>query len=95
MRRIIKTVDMKAFTCPQCLRTAMTRTLGHVVSQEKVEHKTRDNSSISLFVDICDKCQGKNYRKYFEPTRTDIRKVLKAMNDTAKETPEESLEDLL
>ena len=73
----------------------MTRLLAHIVSQEKQEFKTRDGSPISLFVDTCDKCVGKNYRKYFEPTKSDVRKVLKAMNDEAKISPDTSLEELL
>lgn len=89
-----KPVDKKMFTCPQC-SGGMSRPLTHVVSQEKQEFKTRDGSPVSLLIDICEKCIGKNYRKFFEPTRTDVRKVLKAMNDEAQASPDISLEDLL
>jgi hypothetical protein len=73
----------------------MTRPLAHVVSQEKQEFKTRDGKTVSLFTDTCDNCVGKNYRLYFEPTKSDIRKVLKAMNDEAQASPDVSLEELL
>lgn len=89
-----KPIDKKVFSCPQCGHD-MTRLLTHIVSQDKQEFKTRDGSSISLFVDTCEKCVSRNYRKYFEPTKSDIRKVLKAMNDEAKTSTDVSLEELL
>lgn len=90
-----KPSDKKVFTCPQCLRARMTRPLTHKVSQEKQEFKTKDGSTVSLFLDACDKCIAKNYRDYFEPTRSDVRKVLKAMNEEATASGEISLEELL
>jgi len=89
-----KPVDKKVFACPQCNKPRLVRPLTHVVSKEMQEFKTRDGSSISLMVDICEHCVAKNYREHFEPTRTDIRKVLKAMNDEAKPS-DVSLEELL
>jgi len=83
--------DNKVFTCPQCDKHRMVRPIGHVVSLKTTEFKTRDGSPINLLEDICSSCIGKNYRKYFEPTRSDVRKVLKAMNDEA----DVSLEELL
>lgn len=88
-------VDKRMMVCPQCGKQRMSRPLGHVVSQEKQEFKTRDGSSVSLLIDTCDNCVGRNYRQYFEPTRSDIRKVLKAMNDEAQASPDVSLEELL
>lgn len=88
-------VDKKVFTCPQCSRARMSRPMGHVASHDKQEFKTRDGATVSLFVDTCDYCVAKNYRQYFEPTRSDIRKVLKAMNDEATTSSDVSLEELL
>lgn len=88
-------IDKKVFTCPQCSRARMTRPLDHCVSKETQEFKTRDGSSVSLFTDTCEKCIGKNYRQFFEPTKADIRKVLKAMNDEATVSGDTSLEELL
>jgi len=88
-------VDKKMFTCPQCLQTRMTRPLDHTVSRDKQEFKTKDGSSILLMTDTCDACVARNYRRYFEPTRADIRKVLRAMNDEARASPDVSLEELL
>lgn len=88
-------VDKKVFSCPQCGKSRMTRPMDHKVSQDKQEFKTRDGTSVSLFTDTCDPCIAKNYRTYFEPTKTDIRKVLKAMNDEAAASGDVSLEELL
>jgi hypothetical protein len=88
-------VDKKIFTCPQCKKLRMSRVMDHKVSTEQKEFKTRDGSTVSLFVDVCDPCIARNYRKYFEPTRSDIRKVLKAMNEEAATVDDVSLEELL
>jgi transcription elongation factor Elf1 len=90
-----KPVDKKIFTCPQCEKSRMSRLLDHVVSSERIEHKTRDGTTVSLFVDICDNCIASNYSKHFEPSRSNIRKVLKAMKEDAQANPDTSLEDLL
>jgi hypothetical protein len=90
-----KPVDKRAFSCPQCSKQRLIRPIGHVVSNETQEFKKRDGSSVALMVDICDPCIAKNYRDYFEPTRTDIRKVLKAMNDESQTPSDVSLEELL
>lgn len=90
-----KPKDMRSFACPQCGKSRMTRPTDHTVSLEKREYKTKDNSQIELFTDICDFCKARNWTKYFEPTRADIRRVLKAMQDEAKLSEDQSLEDLL
>lgn len=87
--------DKRVFACPQCKKSRMTRPLDHKVSLEMQEFKTRDGSSVNLLTDTCDHCVDKNYRLYFEPTKSDIRKVLKAMNDEAQASPDVSLEELL
>lgn len=88
-------VDKKIFTCPQCSQARMSRPMDHVVSHEIQEFKTKDGGTISLFTDTCDKCISKNYRQYFEPTKSDIRKVLKAMTDETQVSSDVSLEELL
>jgi DNA-directed RNA polymerase subunit RPC12/RpoP len=90
-----KPQDKRVFSCPQCNKRRLTRPLDHVVSQEKREYKTRDNSTVELFVDICDNCKTRNWQRYFEPTKADIRKVLKTMQEEAELQENESLEDLL
>lgn len=89
-----KPVDKKVFTCQQCGKHRMTRAVDHVVSTEKQEAKTRDGSMMSFFVDICDNCIARNYRTHFEPTRSDIRKVLKAMTEENKPS-DVSIEEML
>ena len=94
MKRIkSKPVDMRAFTCPQCNKRRMIRRPDHIVSLEKEEHMDRGNKPISLFVDTCEFCKIKNFKKHFEPTKSDIRKVINAMKDN--DTKGQSLEDML
>jgi hypothetical protein len=90
-----KPVDKRAFQCPQCNKMRMVRDLDHEVSTVKQDYKTRDGSTISLIVDICDYCQHRNQKKYFEPTRADLRRAIKAMHTKAELSEEETLEDLL
>jgi len=91
-----KTVDKKTFKCPQCGEYRMLRPIDFEYSLEKQEYKTRDGSSVSLHVNTCDKCQRKNFKLYFEPSKADIRRVLKGLHDTSTKLEEgESLEELL
>jgi hypothetical protein len=73
----------------------MTRPLDHEVSQEKRSYKTKDDGDIELFIDICDYCKRRNFRRYFEPSKADIRRVLKTLKEDAELADDQSLEDLL
>jgi len=83
------------FTCPQCRKQRMTRPLDHVINEAKQEYKTKDKDTVELFVDICEPCKGRNSRLYFEPSKADIKRILKAMQEDAKLGEDQSLEDLL
>ena len=87
--------DMRSYTCPQCSKQRMVRELDYEVSDARQTYKTTDNAEVELFTDICDRCKRRNLKKYFEPSRADIRKVLKTMKEDAKLDDEGSLEDLL
>lgn len=89
-----KPTDKKIFSCPQCDKRRMIRPVGYVVSLDKKTHKDKTGRDIDLFVDICDTCYNRNYKTYFEPTKADIRKILKTMQEDAK-LADQSLEDLL
>ena len=96
MRRMNrKPEDKRMFTCPQCDRHRMTRPTDHVVSSEKRPYKTKDGGDIELFVDICDSCHRRNFKKHFKPSREDVRRVLKTLAADAKLEEGQSLEDLL
>lgn len=90
-----KPKDKRSYTCPQCNKRRMTRDLDHEVSDEQQEYKSKDGSTIKLFIDICDFCKTRNYQHHFEPTKADVRRILKAMQNDAKLSEEESLEELL
>jgi hypothetical protein len=70
--------------------------MDHEVSHEKREYITFSKDTVTLFVDICDWCAIKNKKKHFDPSPSDIRKMLRAMKEEGK-MPEDgpSLEDLL
>ena len=96
MRRLNqKPKDMKALICPQCNKQRMIRPIDHVADKSKQEYKTKDKSTVDLFVDICRACRDRNNRLYFEPTKADIKRILKTMQEDAKLEEGQSLEDLL
>jgi len=91
-----KTVDKKAFRCPQCGRHTLLRPLDFEPSLKKQEYKTRDGGSVELYVDVCSKCERKNFRDHFEPRKSDVKRVLKGLHgEDAKIGEGESLEELL
>jgi hypothetical protein len=90
-----KPQDKRVFSCPQCKKYRMTRPLDYVVNETKQEYKTKDKDTIELFVDICESCKARNNRQYFEPSKADIKRILKAMQEDAKLGEDQSLEDLL
>lgn len=96
MKRITsKPIDLRAFTCPQCDKMRMTRPLDHVVSKEVRSYKAKNGKDVELLIDVCDHCRAKNTRTFFEPSKADIRLVLKTMQEQAKLAEDQSLEDLL
>ncbi len=96
MRRINKKpIDKKVFQCPQCHKNRLIRPLDHVVSDEKRPYKTKTGDAVEFFIDICDPCKRRNFRKHFEPSREDIRKVLKTLKEDKELSDDQSLEDLL
>jgi len=95
MRRVGgKTADMRMFKCPQCNKLRMVRPFDHVVSTETREYKSRDGNTVTLLIDVCDHCRASNYRKHFEHSQADVRRIMKAIKDQ-KQLEGESLEDLL
>ena len=96
MRRVnSKPVDRKVFTCPQCGKQRMIRDLDHKVSLDKQTYKTKDGGEVELFVDTCDNCRERNFKRYFEPSKADIRKVLKKLHENEEIGEDQSLEELL
>lgn len=96
MRRLTKKpTDMRTLICPQCSKPRMTRPMGHVVKLEKRKYKDRHENEVELMIDTCDFCVAKNYRDHFEPTKSDIRKVLKTLQTESKLADNQTLEDLL
>ena len=96
MKRLTnKPVDMRAFACPQCHKSRMVRPLDHKVSPETRDYKTKDGQTVTLLIDVCDYCKTRNFKEHFEPTKADIRRVIKAIQSEADLPENQSLEDLL
>lgn len=96
MRRLTsKSVDLRVFECPQCHKNRMARPLDHVVSTETREYKAKDGQTVTLLIDVCDNCKTRNFKRYFEPTKADIRRVIKAIQSETELPENQSLEDLL
>ncbi len=96
MRRISgKPTPQRIFECPQCKKRRMRRPLDHVVSFEKQNFDAKGGKTIELYVDICENCKQNNFRKFFEPSRDEIKNALKAIHSNSELEGEESLEDLL
>jgi hypothetical protein len=90
--------ELRARWCPQCDKQRLLKPLDKEVSYNKEEFETRDGSKVSLFTDICEYCQVRNFRKYFEPTKADAKKVMKALKEaTEGDNPQDetSLEEML
>lgn len=97
MKRITasKPRDKKTFECPQCGKRRMTRPLDHEVSLEKQTYKDKNGDDVALLVDICENCKVTNFRRHFEPSRRDIARTLKHIQQEADVPEGESLEELL
>ena len=85
--------DLRAFECPQCEKYRLHKPLDYTPNREEKEFTKRDGTPIKLFVDICDFCKKKNWHKFFEPTKADIRKVIKALAE--EKQLDQSLEEML
>lgn len=96
MRRLNQTPkSVRAYTCPQCSRQRLLRDFDYTVRQDKYTYDAKDGSKIELFIDICEFCKKRNFSKYFEPSRSDIKRIIKSMQEDAKLDGEPSLEELL
>lgn len=89
-----KIYTQRVFVCPMCDKHRMVRPKDHVVSHETREVETPSGEMVELHVDVCDACQRRIIRKHFQPNKTDLKKVIKAVKDQ-NDIGEKSLEDML
>mgnify|MGYP006871747248 CR=1 FL=1 len=90
-----KPVDMRGHICPQCNKLRMVRPLDHVVSLTKHTYKTTSGVEVELYIDICDHCVRRNYNKYFQPIKSDLRKIIRDVQHNTELPKDQSLENLL
>jgi hypothetical protein len=85
----------RAHFCPECKKQRLTLPVDETPSKEKREFDLPDGSKVELFEQVCPFCVRKYYKKYWEPKKTDVKKIMKALEE-AHELPEDtSLEELL
>ena len=90
-----KPKDKRVHRCLQCEKSRMVRDLDHTISIDKQEYKTRDGTTIELFIDICEFCKSRNWTRYFEPSKADVRRIIKTMHEESGLDEDQTLEDLL
>lgn len=89
-----KIFTQRVYVCPNCGKHRMIRPKGHVVPHETREVETPSGKMVEIPIDVCDTCQRRIVRKYFQPTKQDVKKVIKAVKEQ-KDLGDKSLEDIL
>lgn len=87
-------ITYNQYECPACNKRRMLRPEGHKVSMEKTKKELSSGEIIEHFRDVCEPCMNKLIRLYYTPKRTDVRKVLSAI-ENGEPLREGSLEELL
>lgn len=83
------------FTCPECGKRRMQRPADHEVIREKRAVKVPDGRTVEHHIDVCHPCVLKLQKKYYQPGKTELQKVLKALHNPDVQLGDKSLEDLL
>jgi hypothetical protein len=68
---------------------------GEKQNKEKREFELPDGSKVELFAEVCPFCIRKYYKKYWEPKKTDVKKIMKALQEQHELPEDTSLEELL
>lgn len=86
---------LRVFECPECHKRRLHRLPDHEVIREKKPIKLQDGRTVEHHIDVCEFCLVKLREKFYKPTKSDLRKVLKALHDPDIELGNDSLEDML
>lgn len=86
---------LSVFKCPQCNKRRMQRPVGHKPTLERKTASAADGSDVEHYIDICGFCVAKLSKKLYEPSKKELKKVLKALHTPGADLGEESLEELL
>jgi hypothetical protein len=89
------TTNRRAHYCPECNKQRLVTPIDHVPSKDKREFDLPDGTKIELFQEVCEFCVRKYFRKYFEPKKTDVKKIMRALSDEHELPEDTSLEELL
>ena len=90
-----KTTTKRMHYCPACNKPRLKLPIGQEPNKSKGEFDLPDGEKVELFVQVCEFCVQKYYKKYWQPKKADAKKVLQAL-ELDRELPEDtSLEELL
>lgn len=82
--------------CPMCNKLRMVRSKGFEFDPEEMtEINTPSGKTIEVPANRCGFCDQKIVRKHFQPSKSDVKKVVKAMADQEAIPEDKSLEDML
>jgi hypothetical protein len=85
-------IDLKTHICPECDKYRMYLPIEQEPTKETEIKDLPNGDKKAFFKNMCEFCEIKMYKKYFQPKPADVKKVLDAMK---KGDTDQSLEDLL
>ena len=87
-------ITYEQFTCPECGKRRLIRPEGHIVSDKKIKKELSSGKIIEHFYDICARCVDRLTALYYTPPKSDVKKVLQAL-DSGQSLGDKSIEELL
>jgi len=88
-------VSKRAHYCPACNKPRLILPIDEEPSKEKRKFDLPNGEKIELFEMVCPFCVRKYYRKYWEPKKADVRKIMRALSEEHELPEDTSLEELL
>jgi hypothetical protein len=90
-----KPTTKRAHFCPECSKPRLVLPLGETASKEKRDFDLPGGDKVELFEQVCPFCVRKYYKKYWEPKKSDVKKIMQALEDAHELPDDTSLEELL
>lgn len=88
-------VSKRAHYCPACNKPRLILPLDEEPSKKKREFKLPNDDTVELFEMVCSYCVHRYYKKYWEPKRADVKKIMRALAEEHALPEDTSLEELL
>lgn len=88
-------VRKRAHYCPECNKPRLIVPIDDTPSKKKREFELPGGKKIELFEEVCQFCLRKYYKKYWEPKKADVKKIMRALAQEHELPEDTSLEELL